>query len=375
MATHLKLPYGLHDTGLLHIEQVANGLACECVCPSCGAQLVARNQGRKRLAHFAHYQALECAHGLQTALHLAAKDIISRHLTFRLPELRGRLTLTSAYRQSFPFDVTRYWDGVPDEVMELRDYCFPAQDVAVTEVRIEQKTGDIIPDIVLVTSNGRQLLVEVAVTHFIDNQKLAKIKELGLSCLEIDLSKLPRELDLPQLEALLIHGVDEKKWVYNARRREQLVARRQKFYEAARPYFIEAHAKELEHRRRNPTSAWSPAQWQNAAATYRAERQALAAKRHLLLQERQRQDAQLYAALLRPVVVVQEIERQNAQRVIQRARQHVPTCPLAPRCTSAGEPYASVEADCGRCGYYKGYLEEEQAVVCQLKQPNEGAPA
>jgi hypothetical protein len=54
-------------------------LACGCTRLGCGAVLVTRNVATNvKVAHFAHYQALECATGLQTAIHLAAKDIIAQ---------------------------------------------------------------------------------------------------------------------------------------------------------------------------------------------------------------------------------------------------------------------------------------------------------
>lgn len=85
MTATLKLPYCLQGEQLVHIGAVANGLACECVCPGCGARLVARNQGTVKAAHFAHYKAV----GLQTALHLAAKEVFLQHQTFRLPGAAG----------------------------------------------------------------------------------------------------------------------------------------------------------------------------------------------------------------------------------------------------------------------------------------------
>ncbi len=54
----LPVVYGIHvPTGdLRHVDEVANGRACDCVCPDprCGQRLIAKNGGTKKIHHFAH---------------------------------------------------------------------------------------------------------------------------------------------------------------------------------------------------------------------------------------------------------------------------------------------------------------------------------
>lgn len=364
MATRLKLPYGLHDERLLHISEVANGLACACTCPGCGARLVARNQGTRKVPHFAHYQAPECAHGLQTALHLAAKDIISRHRRFALPGVSGRFAFNDRFWASFTFDAAHYKHGIPADVGVPAEYTIPARYIDVQGVTLERKTHDIIPDIVLDTSAG-PLLVEVAVTHFVDEEKLAKIRRLGISCLEIDLSKLDRNFALDQLEMLLIDGLEQKRWIVNDKLQHKLRALRARYFEAARPFFHQAHVEESEHRYQQTTAAWRQANRAKDQATRRAESQARKEHRLLLQQEKDRQDALFFATRLRPVV---KREFPSGSSRPPAVRLHVPSCPLAPR-TFDGHPYASADADCPRCGHYRGYWDTEQAVVCLLLPP------
>ncbi len=173
MATALKLSYGLLDNRLVHVLAVLNGLACGCTCPSCGARLVARNQGQKKAAHFAHYEAPECTYGLQTALHLAAKDIFLKHRKLLLPGAVGEVQLDATYWQTFSFDAKQYLYHLPCEVFEENLYEFPSRYTSIQAVVLERKTDNIIPDIVVETENG-PLLVEIAVTHFIDEAKLKK---------------------------------------------------------------------------------------------------------------------------------------------------------------------------------------------------------
>ena len=67
----MKLPFGLKNGQIVEINEVEKGLACNCICPSCGSPLIAR-KGQKKIHHFAHYKA-DCKAALETAIHLAAK--------------------------------------------------------------------------------------------------------------------------------------------------------------------------------------------------------------------------------------------------------------------------------------------------------------
>ena len=375
VATQLKLAYGLREERLLHITKVANGLACACTCPGCRARLVARNQGTRKVPHFAHYQAPECAHGLQTALHLAAKDIISRHRQFRLPGAAGTFTFTDNFWASFTFNAAHYESCISGDVGVPAEYAIPPRYLDVERVTLERKTHDIVPDIILHTSAG-ELLVEVAVTHFVDEVKREKIKQLGISCVEIDLSKMDRAVDFAQLEEVLIHGVEQKRWIFNAKLRAKLQQLRQRYFDAARPFFHEAHVGETEHRNQEPTPAWKRAQRAKDEATRAAGKQARnAEKERQAEQQKQRRlvqqqlDNEFYATQLRPVTK-REIPSGNSRPPIIRL--HVLSCPLAER-EFEGQRYGSADADCPRCGHYKGYWETEQAVVCLL-QPFTAAP-
>lgn len=329
-----RLPYGLREGQLLAASAVANGLACGCVCPGCGARLVARNQGRYRTPHFAHYQAPECAHGLQTALHLAAKDIFLHHRTFCLPGAAGIIGFhaegfdSGAYFAGFDFEAAQYQQWVESRLDLDCEYLFPARTVAVTGVTLEHRTADIVPDIVLETEAG-PLLVEIAVTHFIDEAKQEKIRRLGISTVEIDLSKAGRNLAGDELAELLIYKPERKRWAYNSRLDAKVAARHAQYLDAARPLFGECRAEVLQEREK--------------------ARQA---------QERREAQKALYATQTKAITVRALPGREAAE--------HVLACP-DPRYTHEGQTYANVRTDCFRCAHFRGYQYRGVSVVCMYE--------
>ena len=86
--------------------------------------------------------------------------------------------------------------------------------------------ADIVPDVIAHVED-RPLLIEVRVTHGIEAQKLARIRSLDLSTLEIDLSAAPRDLGRKDLEELVVGAGIHKRWIHNAfaeRQRRRMLA-------------------------------------------------------------------------------------------------------------------------------------------------------
>ena len=186
-----KLTWAIAANGeLAYISEVERGLKCRCICPMCGSDLVAK-QGKIQEHHFAHAKGAECAHAVETALHLAAKDILATRREIVLPGVEVQFPHSSQRRviaQQQPYEIE--------------------------SVEVERKLGSIIPD-VIAQIKGRELLVEVTVTHGVDDDKRKRIRELGLSCLEINLSDVQRDLSRKNLEKIIVDGRDRKRWVYN----------------------------------------------------------------------------------------------------------------------------------------------------------------
>jgi len=187
----IKLPYGLRNGELLHISNVKPGLDCGCVCPGCGQQLIAK-KGPQKAEHFAHYEADECAGALESALHLAAKSVLENAGRISLPAVRAEFSRT-----------------LHIELSGNRSY-------KIDSIKSETKLGNIIPDLTL-DIGGHKLLVEMLVTHGIDEEKLAQIRKLKVSVLEVDLSSAPRDLPLDSISKLVVDNLENKRWVNNER--------------------------------------------------------------------------------------------------------------------------------------------------------------
>jgi len=84
--TDLLLPFGerIGDGQMMRPEEVANGLACGCVCVKCRRRLVAK-QGTIIAAHFAHEAEVGCIGAFESSMHAMAKQIIAEALMVRPP--------------------------------------------------------------------------------------------------------------------------------------------------------------------------------------------------------------------------------------------------------------------------------------------------
>lgn len=190
----LKLPYGIRDTELLTIDEVESGLSCNCVCPACKAQLIAR-KGKVKTHHFAHYKSEDCLSGLETALHKLSKEIISKSKIFTTPVL-----------------------FYPNTHYEI----FGETEISIENVRLETKVGEFIPDIVIETK-GKKLLIEIVVSNAVNWQKLQRIKAENLPTIEIYakfiLERLYTNKDFGLQDNLflteLISGTKYKRWLHN----------------------------------------------------------------------------------------------------------------------------------------------------------------
>ena len=167
MNTHKLLTYALNaDNRLMYINDVPNGLECNCICPGCKEKLIAKNDGKVREHHFAHASNKECITGYQTMIHLLAKAIIVNKRILPGFGINNKPVVASQ---------------IGCEV-RLNDLNIIPDVIALAPVQINYNyIGSIQKEI--------PFIIEIYVTHKVDEEKAMIIKDSGIPAIEIDLSK------------------------------------------------------------------------------------------------------------------------------------------------------------------------------------------
>lgn len=174
----IKQPFGLDQNGrLVHIKESLNGKGCNLVCPGCGDQLIAANNGTKMRPHFRHDGGAECVTGFESAIHRAAKQLIEIHKEITVPGRVVKLVKTDSSGMAH----------IREKVVVNHGAI-----LKFDLVQQEKALGQVIAD-VLATKDNKQLIIEIFRTHKVDEDKIQKIKDAGLSAIEIDLSGLTQE--------------------------------------------------------------------------------------------------------------------------------------------------------------------------------------
>ncbi|MBS5825337.1 MAG: hypothetical protein KID00_16085 [Clostridium argentinense] len=206
---NIKLPFAIRGKRVVHISELSEderGLKCNCICPNCNERVVAK-LGEINIHHFAHYNK-ECKTNIETVLHLFVKDVLSKYKKVKIPsiilEYREDYTKLSDFNSLDKISINKMYEKIVEE-----------QVVEFDEVKLEKRFNDIVPDVVLY-KNNYPLIIEIAVTHFINEYKKRKIERKGISTLEINMSKINfYAYDKEELEKIIIYDLECKSWVYN----------------------------------------------------------------------------------------------------------------------------------------------------------------
>ncbi|WP_143097627.1 cell envelope integrity protein TolA [Modicisalibacter xianhensis] len=280
MKSSAKIPYGLRDERLVHISQLTlteRGGQCGCVCPECKTPLEAR-MGSKVRHYFAHAPGTRpCAGGAETGIHLAAKQLIADRKEAPIPLLQASLEGKDA-------------DGYKHTESKV---IFPGCDrQSVDDTKLEFSLGDIRPDLI-VTLGQVEILVEVAVTHYIDAEKLQRLESRGLRCIEIDLGDIPRDLTPADLEEH-VFNYHRAYWIVNPKiqaEQEKLRPGLQQQIERANNRIAQAKAaREREEQRQRERYAQREAYFQ-AQAEKQAEQKRQWEEEQRLAREKARKEA------------------------------------------------------------------------------------
>ena len=199
LAAESHVPFGLKDGELFEPRQVLLGKECGCICPGCNRPLVAKHCLKgKVIPHFAHQPGENCQYGRESAIHLAAKQLIEERHELYIPKLSVQIYVVDDIGNEHSPSKTLISAGIR----------------SFSKVRLEQTISNFRPDLVVTTKNGTELLVEIAVTHFSDELKRAKIKNHGLPCIEINASKVAVH-SFDELAKLLFKESSYSNWLYH----------------------------------------------------------------------------------------------------------------------------------------------------------------
>ncbi|EGR2720912.1 hypothetical protein DUG83_05380 [Vibrio parahaemolyticus] len=170
----MLIPFGLKDGKIHHIKNVPNGLACDCICPSCRKPLIAKNKGEWKRPHFAHAIDTDCFnYEAMTYLHQYAQQLLETEQSVVLPEFLYIPEIT----------LINY------SVLRGQSIKYPAAKVTFDSFQSEYSW-----DKYRIDSHGtlknRSLFIEITVTHESEQEKIAAIREQDQPAIEIVLTDL-----------------------------------------------------------------------------------------------------------------------------------------------------------------------------------------
>jgi hypothetical protein len=213
------VPFGEKDGIQYDVTEVPQGLRCGCHCPYCKAPLIAR-KGNILRHHFAHTSGADCAGGLETSVHQAAKQIVQQSKSLMLPgagDLDGLKTRADWLRHANRPAASATWLFPPD----LRAF----GTVEAEKLHLHPASGKWVkPDLTC----DDDLLIEFFVSHQVEADKQAVLAELGIPCIEVDLRPFIRDwLDgirsseatpaMKQLEEFLLSSDSDRTWLHDPR--------------------------------------------------------------------------------------------------------------------------------------------------------------
>ena len=199
--------WAIQDGKPIHVNEVARGLACECRCPECGGELIAK-KGPLRAHHFAHHKQSTCAERGESALHEALKNVFARTRTLMLCEVRWDVQLPWwVYNEAA-------WNQARERLPPLKG-TREARRVVFDEVQIEPTLGAIRPD-ATATKDARPLAIEFRVTNGVDEPKRREYERQKLSCIEVNASKIPRDASREAIDAFLRDTDAARHWIFHA---------------------------------------------------------------------------------------------------------------------------------------------------------------
>ena len=174
-----------------YINEVERGLLCNCVCPICNQDLVAK-KGKERIPHFAHYfnESAKCKKGARLSmLHRLAQEVLQEESKVLLPAYKGKYIQHDAKLQVF--DELTLEEICKDEVSRRRPDCIGK-----------------------VQSEGIDIWVEIYCTNPINEERRADIIRRKQYCIEINFSDLlGTDYTKESVRERLLNKSDDREWI------------------------------------------------------------------------------------------------------------------------------------------------------------------
>lgn len=148
----------LDDNGhIVDVKDVVSGKGCNCTCIGCQGAVWAM-KGPVKSHYFAHepnsIEQNSCTWKPETEIHILAKEVLATDRQLLLP-----IGTINPIHKNIVFD----------------------------EMVCEVYEGRVIPDVIGFIEEEK-VLIEVAVTHFCDREKIKELKKVNATCVELDLS-------------------------------------------------------------------------------------------------------------------------------------------------------------------------------------------
>ena len=204
---------------VVHISEMVEkdrGKACECICLCCGRPLVAKLGRGKKTAHFAHLAeegrttcSADAAN--ESGLHKIAKKIVCES------EYIWRPQVTISEQN----DPNRNMEDYNQQEPLLLGKKFA---IRYQNARTEVPFDGFKPDICIFRER-KNILIEIAVTHYVDAEKYSRIKMAQMPTVEINIADFIKDYKAEEtgtindfekkLKDALIDNIENKTWIYH----------------------------------------------------------------------------------------------------------------------------------------------------------------
>ena len=203
------LEFGLRGDGIVLISEITpaeNGDKCNCVCPSCRMPLRAKTLGDERRPHFAHRHVNKDCNtntARESALHHLAKEILRDKREFLFPEIR-------IFESDLSIPNRLNTENIPKSLVFRKKKLLPLDDLC-----FEERIEDVIPDCIA-SVKGKKCIIEIAVTHKIDEVKYEKLKKIGIPVIQVNLKKWYQlGCSREEIEKAIISDPNNRRWIFN----------------------------------------------------------------------------------------------------------------------------------------------------------------